>query len=589
MSLARFLRTIRHIPPQQLMSFALRRAMPWPPLGSRRPAAAPPFPGVRWKPKGAFLPSASKAHRSPADIDQGTFTFLGEPRQLGWPPDWQALGATKLWQYHLHYLDILWTLPYEDARDLTRSWVDAQGNDETSVAMEPYPLSLRVVNLCGVFFGGHAAATLADAPFLALLWGSVHAQVQRLTQNLETHLRANHLAENAFALAVAGACFQGSGAGRWRALGRRLLRSELSEQILADGGHFERSPMYQVRLTWALAFLINTGDEEIGALARPALERSLAALRSMCHPDEGIALLNDSGQGVQNEPAEVLDYGDSVLESSTGSSSWGAFSLPNVGYFGSREPNGDYVIADAGTIGPDYQPGHGHADLFSFELSLSARRIVVDSGNYDYEDSPTRAYCRSTRAHSTVDVNGEDQCEMWGVFRVGRRAKPRDVCFQGSETGFSLSAWHDGYAHLSGSPRHRREITWHARRRLLLVSDAIDSTRPVIARSRVHFHPTCKLVDRGESFARLTCGDQPVWVHFPEASRVKVEKSWYCPSFGSIETRACLTLELAGENVKSLYAISAERPGSITLDPQIGARVDGQLLAGAIAASRRAS
>ena len=102
------------------------------------------------------------------------------------------------------------------------------------------------------------------------------------------------------------------------------------------------------------------------------------------------------------------------------------FALRDAGYYGARG-SGHYVVCDAAPIGPDYQPGHAHGDLLSFELSLAGRRVIVDAGVHGYDGDPLRAWCRSTRAHNTVEIDGEDQCEFWGTFRVARRARPRDV------------------------------------------------------------------------------------------------------------------------------------------------------------------
>src|SRR5690606_8661793 len=55
---------------------------------------------------------------------------------------------------------------------------------------------------------------------------------------------ANHLQKNLKALVVGGLYFRGDTARRWLERGLRLLWRELFEQVLPDGGHFERSPMY---------------------------------------------------------------------------------------------------------------------------------------------------------------------------------------------------------------------------------------------------------------------------------------------------------------------------------------------------------
>ncbi len=76
--------------------------------------------------------------------------------------------------------------------------------------------------------------------------------------------------------------------------------------------------------------------------------------------------------------------------------------------------------------------------------------MVVDSGVATYEAGPLRAYCRSTRAHNTVEIEGRDQVELWGAFRAGRRCRPREVVWTPQDGAFELSARHDGYRVLPG-------------------------------------------------------------------------------------------------------------------------------------------
>src|SRR5690606_17543484 len=76
------------------------------------------------------------------------------------------------------------------------------------------------------------------------------------------------------------------------------------------------------------------------------------------------------------------------------------------------------AIIDMAHIGPDYLPGHAHADTLSFELSLFGHRFLVNSGTSQYGHDNQRAYERSTKAHNTLCINEENSSEVWGGFRV---------------------------------------------------------------------------------------------------------------------------------------------------------------------------
>jgi uncharacterized heparinase superfamily protein len=231
--------------------------------------------------------------------------------------------------------------------------------------------------------------------------------------------------------------------------------------------------------------------------------------------------------------------------------------LPDSGYYGARHTNGNYLICDAGPIGPDYQMGHAHGDLFSFELSLRGHRVICDSGVRGYDGDPYRAYCRSTRAHNTIEIDGEDQCEFWATFRVARRARPREVRWEPTEDGFRLSGWHDGYKRLPGKPRHDREFTWHDRG-VLIVRDRISSGKSVSAVSRLHLHPDCEIVDLGPRSAQIRAPGGNFYVAFAGRGRLGVEKSAYCPEFGVAIENQALVFSSAGSDVEMGFCISDE-------------------------------
>lgn len=506
----------------------------------------------------------------------GELCFLDEPRRVGWPPEWSPPNTSRLWRYHLHYLEVLWVLDYAAARCLTEHWIAGHPLGGGREGWEPYPTSLRLINLCGVFFGRHRQATLADTAFRDRLWASLVLQSEWLLRHREVHLGANHLLENGVALAAAGACFAGAAATRWRRHGLAVLAGELPEQVLPDGGHFERSPAYQARVTWGLAFLHASRHPELVAAVEGPLVRSAAALTQLCHPDGEIALLNDSAFGMAAPARDVVAWARDLLPGAIAEpTSQRRFALAATGYYGAATAEGHYLVVDAAPIGPDHQPGHAHADIFSFELSLRGRRIVVDAGNHDYEPSPLRRYCRSTRAHSTVEVAGEDQCELWGVFRVGRRGHPRDVAFAADAEGFRLSGRHDGYSHLPGRPEHRRELRW-LDRGLLLVRDTVTSGTPVAAVSRLHLHPETTLRRIGPASAAAGRGGVELRIAFAGEGRLVVEEGFYCPRFGTARPSPVLAFHGGGSLARSGFALACGA-ADLTVDLEEGARVDGQL------------
>ena len=313
--------------------------------------------------------------------------------------------------------------------------------------------------------------------------------------------------------------------------------------------------MYQLRLVHAMSLLLNTGDADVVGLVALPLSRMATALDALRHPDGQIALFHDSAFGVYPEPSSVLGFAAAVLGG--GPSPEAPKQLPQGGYFFGRR-DGDAVFCDAGPLGPDYLPGHAHGGMFSFELSLSGRRVVVDSGTYDYVPSDMRAYCRSTAAHNTVTVDGASQAEFWGAFRVGRRGRPHDVRFVANSRGFELSGWHDGFRHLPGRPVHHREFRWHDDG-VLQVRDHVSAGKPVTVVSRIHLHPDCRVVDAGERFVRLSRDDAAFTVDVQEGPAPRVKQGWYCPRFGVRERNSVILFEETAAAATLSYTISGGR------------------------------
>ena len=352
---------------------------------------------------------------------------------------------SRLRDYTLHYHP-------RPGAELVERWI-LENPPATGAGWEPYPLSLRIVNwIKWVMGGGLATRSVSE---------SLAAQADYLSRTVEHHLLANHLFANAKAMVFAGCFFQG---GAWLGEGLRLLEREIPEQILADGGHFERSPMYHSLIFEDVLDLVNLGRAYPGLLPdwSGVAARMSGWLKQMLHPDGQIAFFNDSALGVAPEPRLLFEYAARLGIEPV------SVHPAESGYI--RLENGTTVVLfDAGRIGPDYQPGHAHADTLSFELSHRGQRLLVNSGISTYECGAERQWQRGTAAHNTVRVDGCDQSEVWSAFRVARRARPFDVTTD--NRGWAEAA-HDGYHRLKAPVTHRRRI--ELRKDDLVITDTLD-------------------------------------------------------------------------------------------------------------------
>jgi uncharacterized heparinase superfamily protein len=417
-------------------------------------------------------PQAFASAVVPAGISASEISFLNHARPLvAGAVDWVSAAETKLWRYNLHYFDYLHWPVYPAAlkSQLIDHWIAA--NPPTAGdGWEPYPLSLRTVNWIKWWLGGGAER-------VSQAWlDSLATQLAWLEQRLEYHLLANHLLKNGKALFFGGVFFTGPAADRWRERGLEILLREADEQILADGGHYERSPMYHCIVLEDYLDVVNLIRSAPGLVPaeaenrlRAAASRALRFLSDITAGDGRIPLFNDAAFGIAPEPAVLLEYGSRIVGAASaaiplskiapeGAPTGGGIYLPDTGYYGYRH-NGDSLIVDCGPVGPDYQPGHAHCDTLSYELCVAGQRVVVDAGTHSYGLDERRHQARQTRSHNTVELDGVEQSEIWGAFRVGRRARPLQATLSALQNGRLLfSGSHDGYRYLPGQPRHERRI-----------------------------------------------------------------------------------------------------------------------------------
>ncbi len=479
--------------------------------------------------QGSLQPPASfpvrETPNTKAAIEQGRFCFLNELRQLGRPIDWQPV-VSDLWRFNLHYFQYLHLIGASEQRSICREWID-KNSVGRHPGWHPYPTSLRIINWCKAEFEAED------------ILQSLYRQTAYLYRHPETHLLGNHLLENARALVFAGSFFGKRGeAPQWLKRGLKIYRDQTPEQILDDGGHFERSPMYHALMLEGYVDVLNLlpeGHRDWHWLAKTVRKMS-DFLLSMTHPGSRIALFNDSTQDEFCPTEELLAYAGRVLDLQPGRRSH----FEESGYY-IHNPDDVYLVIDGGPIGPDYLPAHAHADIFSYELSVDGVLFIVDTGVYEYEAGDMRNYVRSTRAHNTVCVDGRDQAECWDSFRVARRYTPHGVSFTQQTDHSRFKGCFNGYAQLIGDQiAHQRCIEADQNEQRITVEDGVTGEGTHTVESRIQLHPEVRVqqerngivLERSGRTLHISMGD----------STVRFENGWYCPEFGLQESNTVIVL-----------------------------------------------
>jgi uncharacterized heparinase superfamily protein len=423
-----------------------------------------------------------------AELARGEFRFLNRGYHLDREsPDWRlgAIFKDRLWTITLHYHAWAHELACaattganaDEAADLFRHYLSdwlsrcaLEAPGSRHLAWNAYAVATRLTwwihchRLLGPRWRDWGRF---EDDFLASLW----QQAAYLRDHLEWDLRGNHLMRDAVGLAYTGRFFDEERAREWLKTATRLAVEQSEEQVLSDGGHFERSPLYHLHVmedVLELALLLE--DRQARQHLRDTWRRMADFLAWLRHPDGDLALFNDGGLAGALAVEHMLHAGERLGVAIDPAPRRGGAFFPHTGL---AVWHGDpwSIFFDVGPVGPDYQPGHAHADTLTVECSFQGRRLFVDAGTYAYDLDEQRRYDRSTAAHNTVSIDGQDSSEVWHIFRVGRRAYPHDVDVDFSGSVPRATASHTGYDHLPGRPRPTRRLEVGADGRLVITDN----------------------------------------------------------------------------------------------------------------------
>ena len=412
--------------------------------------------------------------------EENRFCFLNQSQifeinQINWN-DEQTYG--KLWAYHLNYFEFLNQENITQTQGFSLIQAYTQAYPTLKTGLESYPTSLRNINWIKFLTKFHIQDLAID--------GFLMVQYVRLRDNLEFHLMGNHLLENAFSLIFGAYYFRDE---TFFKTASSILKTELSEQFLADGGHFERSPMYHQMMLFRLLDCWNLIENNLvfksisdNEISPNLIQKLLSFLQTITFQNGDIPLVNDATNNIAPTTKQLTKYANQLNVKGS------EIELSANGY--RKFSNEQYeLLVDVGDIGPDYLPGHAHADTLSFVLHTNQQPFIVDTGTSTYENNEIRQSERSTSAHNTVQMDDFEQSEMWSSFRVGRRAKATIL----SESQAHITASHDGYQQLGII--HKRTFITDGQQ--VIIKDEIIGTSKYAQKAFLHFHPSVKLSVEG--------------------------------------------------------------------------------------------
>jgi hypothetical protein len=169
------------------------------------------------------------------------------------------------------------------------------------------------------------------------------------------------------------------------------------------------------------------------------------------------------------------------------------------------------VLVDCAELGYGALAAHGHADALSLVVSWDNQPVLIDAGTYDYFTYPEwRNYFRSTRAHNTLEVDGQDQSVMSGPFMWSSRARARICEWAPRADGGRVVGEHDGYSRLAHPVHHRRTIDVATTTGLVEIIDELEGGGAHEVRRHFHFDPQWAIVAQSETKVVLGAGSRLV-------------------------------------------------------------------------------
>ena len=483
---------------------------------------------------------------------------------------------------------------------LVQDWLDrnpyAHGINWSS-ALEA---AMRSLSWCWALSLFHDAPALTPDRFRSLL-GGLQRHAGFIERYLSRYFAPNtHLTVEALALYTVGTLLpELQGATRWRDLGRRVLLEQLPLHVPDGGVYFEQSTRYQyytAEIYLHFAILAARNDDRMPPGVRDSLTDLLRFLVDVRRPDGTVPQIGDTDGGWLC-PLLRRDVGDYRALFSTAAAflgdphlAWAAQSFTHeafclLGEAGAKawhqlEPetpplrhlsahgSGDYVVMrsgwaadshqlifDTGTFGCPYSGAHGHADLLSIQCSAFGENFLVDPGTGCYTAGSTwREHFRSSRAHSAVRVDNQEQAETRGPFAWAERPAAELLATE-SRPGYQFAAArHGAYERLPDPVVHQRRI-WFIDSRLWLIVDDLLGTKPHGIDLRFQFAPLpvesaadgwIRAEGQAASLLLKTFGPADFQPRLASGSLSPTE-GWYSPNYGQQIPAPVVTIEAESE------------------------------------------
>ena len=500
------------------------------------------------------------------------FSFYNEEHQLAADFDWDANPGTGHWGHDLNRFTFL--------QSLTNAFL---ATNDTRYSRKILALILDWIAKCD--FGLSAQASrYAFGSYLnqgmhLVIWGQAVGQLLlrqqvpprdlvRILKSVQEHLAYLELYTNGHT-------------GNWPTFGcsgllcglarfpifretdrfisycRQAISTQIRDQVLPDGVHDELTPHYHhcvlENLFGVRRSLLDLGSD-LDATTLQTIRKMVHYRQQTFMPDGSRQLaFNDSDPDwVADLKGELTAVGLADYLRPTAELGPEVYPWAGVAFLRQQATQGDlYLAFDAGLCG---RMGHQQEDRLGFWLFAYGRSFIVDPGRHLYDGSPASYYnfLRSTRAHSTIMVDGLGQ-NSGGVVEGRRPRQPLELGWQVTPTEIRASGLYDlGYG--PGNfvkVTHRREVVF-VKERCWVVFDTVTGAGPHHIDSRFQFAPgplqrTGSRAHTGFADANLLLhmvSTQPINTITIEEGQENPRGGWYSDGYNKIAPAPALVFSM---------------------------------------------
>lgn len=468
------------------------------------------------------------------NIEEQSITFLNKTYHYKDKINWRFSEYGKLWTFNLHYFEWLndAKIDVEFCLDTIIQWIENDSKDE--IFINSYTASIRIPNWIKFICKNNIDnKDIVD---------SLYLQSLRLYHFPEYDIQGNHLLENGIALQWAASFFKNQ---KFQKKANEILSKELKCQFLSDAIHFEKSLAYQSNIlknTLDLIVFLEVQDKEnkLINLLKYNASQSLSIVKLMSCEATKYPHFGDSNERIAVSYSELKfvaqSLGINMLSMKLGESGFRKFHSTDLELF-----------FNCGNICANYQPGHAHADAFSFCLNVKNIPTIVDRGMSTYEVGTQRLMERGTEAHNTLCVEGEDSAELWSSFRMGRR--PNILLLKDEEE--YLNVEHDAYFK-KYKIQHNRSLKFSEKS--ISIEDKILGWNGQKCKLFLHLHPNIYICRENDDWI---VKNNNFLIHF-EGCEVILESYQYCLGFNETIEAQRFVLIVQKPTVKTLLKLINE-------------------------------